>query len=99
MRFDSWPRVNSDPESRVVWSGVPLEKVDGLDFTTGWLKKTYSRLTDSQHVDSYWYSPQLQFKFRSRTELQKFAVVLQEAKGNEEQAVKLFKERHGKGKK
>jgi hypothetical protein len=91
--------AKSDPESRVVWSGVPPEEVNGLDFSTGWLKKTYSRVTDSNHVDSYWYSPQLQFKFRSRTELQKFAVLLQGTNGNEQQAVKLFKERHGKGKK
>jgi hypothetical protein len=92
-------RAKSDPESRVIWSGVPPEKIDGMDFSTGWLKKTYSRITDGNHVDSYWYSPKLQFKLRSRAELHKFSILLAKANGDEAEAVAHFMARPGKRKK
>lgn len=73
-----------------VWEGPPTEA--GFDWT-GWTKRTFARQggVTAGHVDRYWYTPVLQKKLRSLTEVKKFNAFLTANHGNEQVAWECLK--------
>jgi hypothetical protein len=80
------------PAAKEIWSGVPEENVEGVDWT-GWTKKTFERQSGKTKgtTDNYWYTPQEQYKLRSLNEIKRFVSILKKEHGNEQMAWKKFK--------
>lgn len=83
----SAPTSGKKLASKMVFSG-PADDI-GM---TGWTKKTFERQSGKSKGtrDSYWYSPEHQYKFRSLNEITRFKACLEQM-GNEADAWKRFK--------
>ncbi|KAL3922241.1 MAG: hypothetical protein SGILL_002313 [Bacillariaceae sp.] len=88
----SQPR-DSRKKPQEIWSGTPNEPIEG-GWPAGWVKRTFKRMNISKkHTDSYWYSPQEQYKLRSMKEVERFFDALKQEHGDEKEAWKVFKGR------
>lgn len=69
---------------------VPAEPAEGLP--CGWTQRRTSRPNGAQK-DTAFYSPQNNYKFRSKAEVRRFLEALKEAGGDEAEAIELHKRR------
>ncbi|KAL7484221.1 hypothetical protein ACHAW6_009871 [Cyclotella cf. meneghiniana] len=63
------------------------------EFGEGWTTRTLMRPSPqgSKTSDTYYYSPQIQFKFRSKIQVQKFLECVQKVGGDERLAIREYK--------
>jgi len=75
-----------------VWEGAPDEDVEG-GWPEGWIKRKFKRIggKSAGTLDRYWYSPGMNFKLRSMTEVKKFLAALRANNGDEAMAWKVLK--------
>lgn len=62
----------------------------------GWTSETYQRASGktAARADTYWFSPQLKLKFRSKINIQRFLDILHDLNGDESAAWNVFTKRH-----
>ena len=77
---------NSIKTDNLKWEGVPTDKVAFSVDWSKWMKRTYERKSGASKgsCDSYWYTPQQQYKLRSLKEVERFLGFF--AQGNNEEA-------------
>jgi hypothetical protein len=86
----SIPVASSGARSNCVYSGsVPKDDVPGHDLT-GWRKETYKRASGATKgtTDSYWFTPHLNMRLRSRAEIVRFFEALPQCHGDEAEAAR-----------
>ena len=67
----------------------PAEPVEDLH---GWKLRRIPRISSQKTSDTFYYSPQQNYKFRSKPEVSRFLDCLQQANGNEEVAIGMFRD-------
>lgn len=74
-----------------IFEGEPDDK--DIEFGPGWTKKTFRRQTGKSKgaTDSYWYTPKLKYKLRSKKDIRRFMDALEQNCGDEAAAVKALK--------
>jgi len=75
---------------------IPAEPVK--DLPTGWTKRKIPRIKNISQSDNRYYSPKMDYMFRSKPDIKRFLEKMKEAEGDEMAAMLLFKQK-GKGKK
>lgn len=99
-------RSKAKPQSKRTSSTKPAQtltekeqKIPALpasEFGEGWKVRKVPRLKGT-HSDSYYYSPIMGYKFRSKAEVGRFLEHLEEANGDESIAIDIFKGSKKKG--
>ena len=77
-----------------IWEGVPSDVVTfDVDWSKGWAKRTFRRKSglSKGSTDSYWYTPQKQYKLRSLKEVERFVRFCAESSNDEVVAYQKFK--------
>ena len=86
----------ASPQAEDVSSmGEETERVPADEFPTGWTMQNVPRKnrTSNRPFDTYYYSPKLQLKFRSRPEVKRFIALLESSDNDEMKAQSKFKPR------
>lgn len=91
-------RKSASPDDRSVSSTATEKEIESepaTEFPSGWTKKNVPRKngTKSRPCDTYYYSPKLRLKFRSRPEVKRFIALLESCDNDEMKAHSKFKRR------
>lgn len=83
--------AQSTPSSLEVFCGVPTEKFEYS--WAGWTKRTFQRQNGVTKgtMDSYWYTPKMQYKLRSLAQVRRFHQCMQSNQNDEVKAYKAMK--------
>ena len=67
---------------------IETELVPATEFPAGWTMQNVPRksVTSTKTFDTYYYSPQLKLKFRSRPEVRRFIALLESSENDEMKA-------------
>lgn len=84
--------ANGHPTVGTREAEIPSEAAEG--FPDGWLTRRLPRNNaNDPRMDKHWYSPKLGLKFRSKDDAKRFLIKLEDANGDESEAIIAF---HGK---
>lgn len=70
---------------------IPVEPA-GKDFPAGWKKRHIPRASNPNHRDSKYYSPKMDYMFRYKGDALRFAQSMEQANGDEEEAMALYQQ-------
>jgi len=88
-------RKPASPDRSVSSTEKEIESEPATEFPSGWTMKHVPRKngTKSRPCDTYYYSPKLRLKFRSRPEVKRFIALLDSSDNDEMKAHAKFKRR------